>query len=336
MSIAIAPGGFSATTFVPAVLAAFIEGTESPSIKQTRDESELSACRWVINTGGEWDVSHGRLANPPVTERWNEDKKAGSEDSKVTIPLSAAGHLWKQFGQQILRSHFKYSDEDLIKVIHQKFYENVIQAIDASYFGINRCNCESHPSTSILSFGTRLSTLDPAWKCPNTSPSTETILEAFTFVAKTIEDIITNLANEFYPAYSVMTDAFRERSNRILKLARYVPWQSHLYDMEEALGLDEQNNILWVVFQDERNGQWRATSPASKFDRFKNRSLIDEKLRGLRDQELCETSGITDCNFVHHTGFTCGASTYEAIVQLTQFKDPAVQQGRDAGGSVPQ
>ena len=46
---------------------------------------------------------------------------------------------------------------------------------------------------------------------------------------------------------------------------------------------------------------------------------LPQELRGLRDQELSEKSGIDGCIFIHAAGFIGGANTKEAVLELARL-----------------
>eukprot|EP01055_Gregarina_sp_Pseudo9_P000732 Gregarina_sp_Pseudo_9__731@NODE_1467_length_1575_cov_34_336589_g1362_i0_p1_GENE_NODE_1467_length_1575_cov_34_336589_g1362_i0NODE_1467_length_1575_cov_34_336589_g1362_i0_p1_ORF_typecomplete_len357_score93_95UPF0160/PF03690_13/8e43_NODE_1467_length_1575_cov_34_336589_g1362_i01211191 len=332
-SIVIPHGEFSATQLVPAALAAFHSNeTETAArVIQSNDPSVIAAATWCLNfaakpTDRQNPVEFAASDSAESPEFWDTEEVAG----KPRIPLTFSGRLWKHHGKDILRKYFKETDEAKIEVIHRKLYENVIQAIDAKTQHLRRCDCVApHPGFSVLSFDQVIGTLDPDWEGVEFTPERReardaALQQAFARVVFVLTDMISSLSNEFYPGLAVVREALEDEKNvarRVLKLSHYVPWQTYLYDEEDARGLDSEHNMRWVIFQDERSLQWRATSPAERGDRFKNRSLVDESLRGLRDNELSEKVGIEGCVFVHHTGFTCGGASLEAVLGLIAYND---------------
>lgn len=327
-TIAIWPGPFTATKLVPAALASLLTGEQNATLIQSRDKNVIEQCTWCLDLGEEGRRKTISTKSNPIeipterTEYW--------DDSKQEIPLGIAGYIWKHHGATILRERFGIKDEAKIECLLNKMYEVVFQAIDAQSLSIKRCDCtKPHHGFSFLSFNNIVGSLNPDWQGIEFSPARESernkaLQEAFERTIAILRDKVHYLSEEYYTGIVVMKEAFEDTeciNKRILKLSRYIPWQSYIYDEEEARGMDDSNNILWVIFQDERSLQWRATSPASKGDRFKNRSLIHEDLRGLRDQELCDKVGVPEgCGFVHHTGFTCGGSSLEAVLRLIDYK----------------
>ncbi len=56
-----------------------------------------------------------------------------------------------------------------------------------------------------------------------------------------------------------------------------------------------------------------------KTDYYGVRVPLLAEWRGLRDQELAEKSGIVDIVFVHGTGFTGGAKSYDSALKMAKF-----------------
>ena len=86
-----------------------------------------------------------------------------------------------------------------------------------------------------------------------------------------------------------------------------------------AKRLEARRDSLSVcAAQDERERTWRvqavSVSPAS----FQNRRSLPAAWRGLRDAELSAVAGIPGLVFVHASGFTGGADTQEAAVEMAR------------------
>ena len=43
-----------------------------------------------------------------------------------------------------------------------------------------------------------------------------------------------------------------------MKLSSFVPWKSHVYELEAELGIQgDDKNVKYVVYEDDRDGSWR-------------------------------------------------------------------------------
>lgn len=82
---------------------------------------------------------------------------------------------------------------------------------------------------------------------------------------------------------------------------------------------DEFKDCLIAVYPD-RNMRWRVQSlPVSKAQRFKNRLSAPKEWRGLNDVELDKVTGLKNLTFIHKSGFTGGAQSYEDNLELAKL-----------------
>ena len=82
---------------------------------------------------------------------------------------------------------------------------------------------------------------------------------------------------------------------------------------------NEFKDCLIAVYPD-RNMRWRVQSlPVSKAQRFKNRLSAPKEWRGLNDVELDKVTGLKNLTFIHKSGFTGGAQTYEDNLELAKL-----------------
>ena len=66
--------------------------------------------------------------------------------------------------------------------------------------------------------------------------------------------------------------------------------------------------------------RWRVQSlPVSKAQRFKNRLSAPKEWRGLNDVELDKVTRLKNLTFIHKSGFTGGAQTYEDNLELAKL-----------------
>lgn len=164
--------------------------------------------------------------------------------------------------------------------------------------------------------------MDPTWKGNyDVNRKREALEKAVNYAKEILQGMVANLRDEYIPAKEVVEEGFKQRisehsSGRILVLRKFVPWRDHVYEIETKMGILPAEQPHWIVFQDERSLQWRATAIACKGERFANRALIREDWRGLRDEELKQKTCLNDANFVHHSGFTCGAASKSSVITL--------------------
>lgn len=95
------------------------------------------------------------------------------------------------------------------------------------------------------------------------------------------------------------------------------PWKDHLYNIESEQ--DKEGLIKFVFFKDSR-GMHRIQTVPPKGSGFSMRVPLCKAWRGLRAQELKTiTEGITDMEFVHHSGFIGGAWSMESVIKMAEL-----------------
>lgn len=109
-----------------------------------------------------------------------------------------------------------------------------------------------------------------------------------------------------------------DSSGLILKLEKFVPWKSHLFDLEKELNIPKVESIKYVLYQDKSNGSYRIQCVPEQENSFTNRLSLPAEWRGLRDNELSIISGINGCIFVHASGFIGGNTTYEGVLEMAR------------------
>lgn len=184
---------------------------------------------------------------------------------------------------------------------------------------IKKCGCATLNFHSGLSLSRRLELFDP--KIENFQASTDEIAlgmrNAIDYIRLVFERLVKNDFEEDWVSVGVVKEAYDARFEvdslgRILLLPKFVPWRDALFEIEE------EPTVLFAVHFDDRTLSWRCTACHVKGNRYENRALLKEQWRGLRDEELIAVSGIQDLQFVHPTGFTGGAKTKEAVIQMVK------------------
>ncbi|KAK5781258.1 hypothetical protein RI543_001305 [Arxiozyma heterogenica] len=253
--------------------------------------------------------------------------------------LSSAGLIYKHFGKRIIKSIISkgndtndeisgdvINEEDL-EVIYQKVYKQFIESLDANDNGINKYDLQEGETVKFndnaITIPGIISTMNPLWNSTDTSPSA--FDQAFEKASKFIGEIFVNLVNNYFnswlPAKNIVVEAIKKRmevdpSGKIIVLSQFCPWKEHLYNVESDE--DIENTIEFVIFIDS-SGSWRVSTVPVTSTSFKFRKGLPEELRGLRDEELSEKSGVPDCIFIHAAGFIGGAKSKESALKLAKM-----------------
>jgi uncharacterized UPF0160 family protein len=123
------------------------------------------------------------------------------------------------------------------------------------------------------------------------------------------------------PARSYVQEDIRNRksvdpSGQVVKLTTFVPWKSHMYELEKEMGIEGE--IKYVIYNDDKDGSWRIQAVAVSPESFNSRKALPEEWRGLRDDVLSDLSGIPGCIFVHASGFIGGNKSLEGVTQMAK------------------
>ena len=151
--------------------------------------------------------------------------------------------------------------------------------------------------------------------------------KAMALVGVEFYDRIFHCALSWWPARDIVQRAIDERlkvheSGLILELESFCPWNEHFFELEAEQQLE--NKPLYVIFADSSNG-WRVRAIPVSSTSFVLRKALPERLRGLRDENLVQLTGIETVTFVHMSGFIGGAKTKEDAMKLAELalQEPA-------------
>ena len=104
------------------------------------------------------------------------------------------------------------------------------------------------------------------------------------------------------------------------------PYKDHLRAIESEAGAQEPA-VLYVVAWDRGRKQWSAVAVEETPGSFDNRLPFPPQWRSLRDQPLCDATGIPNSKFVHATGF-CAANLQ--LEDLLRMIDKSIELQPDA------
>ena len=153
-----------------------------------------------------------------------------------------------------------------------------------------------------------VSALNPRWD--ETTDSDTAFMAAVVLMKSVLLRECGNFLSKWI-AKEEVRQAFLKKEGHVMILERFLPWQDHLYEM------DEEKEVLYVIFPSNREGynlQAVPTEPGS----FSNLKPLPEEWRGKRGEELDEVSGIKDTVFVHPAGFIGGAKSLKATLEMAK------------------
>jgi uncharacterized UPF0160 family protein len=313
-------------------------------VVRTRDAEVLATLPIVIDVGGEYDPSKGRLDHHQrgFCETFGH---GGHQDVK----LSSAGLVYKHFGREVVKSVMEREagltgsdlDDEAVERVWLRVYKTFVKAVDAIDNGIEPYGAAAsaaagapplyHDGTTLAA---RVGRLNPEWNAPAEEQTNAALDAAF---EKAVElagaefaSEVRRAARSWLPAKKIVERAVAARfdadaSGRIVKLDEFAPWKEHLYDLEEEMGLvagdkteGSEKTVLYVLYEDDREKKWRVQCVAKGPGSFESRLPMPEPWRGLRDADLSAKAGIEGCVFCHASGFIGGNATYEGVLEMAR------------------
>lgn len=305
---------------------------QSAPLVRTRDQAVLDRCHTVVDVGGEYDANKNRFDHHQRTF----DTTFPAHHTK----LSSAGLVYMHFGKAIIAQHAKLPiDDPDVALLHEKLYDDFIEAIDANDNGIskydsnrlNEAGIEKKFSDGGVTLPSLVGDLNHEDPLHPDAPSTSTVdqpqaeedhrfSQASTMMGMAFLRKLHGVVTAWLPARTTVKEAFAARepnhpSGQLMVLPRAgIPWKEHLYAIEEAEGLTDDRKLLYVLYPEKEDpgSKWRIQAVPKSLSSFENRKGLPEPWRGLRDAELDQVLGpeIEDgAVFVHASGFIGGHKT---------------------------
>lgn len=287
-------------------------------IVRTRDPDVLKGLDVVIDVGGVYD---------PQTNRFDHHQKGFDEvfGHGFQTKLSSAGLVYKHYGRDIVASVMgQDASKDDIESVFLHVYKSFMEAVDAIDNGVNQYDSTEPPKyTNNTHLSARVGNLNADWYETLTDEETmERFKSAMSLTGLEFMESLHHAIKSWLPARSyVMKDLELrknvETSGQVMKLSQFVPWKSHIYDLEREMNI--VGEVKYVVYNDEKDGSWRIQAVAVGPGSFNSRKALPEAWRGLRDDELSKVSGVSECIFVHASGFIGGNKTYEGALEMAKL-----------------
>jgi len=287
---------------------------------RTRDAAEITKGTVVVDVGAEY---------VPENNRFDHHQRGFFEtfDDEHKTKLSSAGLVWKHFGRDILAAHLGVSDNDeRLPILYKKMYDDFVEAIDANDNGISMYPDTAGPPAfrSRTDLSSRVSYLNPRW---NEKWDDNDLMARFrrasNMAGSEFFDRVDDAVAGWFPARQLVVDALEQRKSfpganaqgRIVLFNSATAWKSHIFDLEQHLGIPEAEQPLYIVYPDEA-GKWRVQAVPINPESFESRRALPEPWRGIRDEQLSELTGIPGCIFVHQSGFIGGNQTKEGALAM--------------------
>ncbi|KAK9456101.1 metal-dependent protein hydrolase [Dipodascopsis uninucleata] len=310
MKIGTHSGTFHADEALAVYMLKLLPTYRNATVIRSRTPEILEACDIIVDVQGKYDgTKHFDHHQREFAETFSPDFKT---------KLSSAGLVYKHFGKQIISQQLNLKLEDAkVELLHPIIYAELIEAFDGNDNGESAYPDSVQPryKTSRITLPGMVAALNPAWNEPFDDIILDSRFEqASKLVGGVFVDTVNYYGKSWLPARNLVKQALENRSGRIMVMDSFVAWKSHIYDLEQELGLTDKDNVLYVCYSDGKG--WRVQSVSVAPESFTSRKPLPEPWRGIRDQELSDLTGIPGCVFVHASGFIGGNATREGAIEM--------------------
>ncbi|SCW04309.1 LAFE_0H10704g1_1 [Lachancea fermentati] len=313
-------GSFHADEALAVYMLRLLPEFKDAKVVRSRDPAKWEESDIVVDVSGKYDATKGLFDH-------HQREFFETFSDKFKTKLSSAGLVYKHFGREIIKTLLPSLEDKDTEFLYEKVYREFVEALDANDNGISNIDVEElgvkpkfHDKN--ITIPGIVSRMNPSWNEDASDASFDkNFFRASEFIGETFVKLVKNYGESWLPAKALVQKAIEERysidsSGRIIKLQQFCPWKEHLYEVEKELGIAGQ--ILFVLFEDS-SGKWRVSTVPISSTSFKFRQGLPEPLRGVRDAELSEKSGVPGCIFIHAAGFIGGAETFESVLKLAQM-----------------
>lgn len=306
----------------------------SPLVR-TRDPKVLETCHTVVDVGGEYKPANNRYDH--------HQREFNSTFPGRQTKLSSAGLVFQHLGKSIISQQTSLPEPSPeVSQLYEKLYDDFIEAFDANDNGISVYDTGklqdlgitkkfNDRGFSIASVVNRFNYAHASDEAANANKSAEQLqaeedarfLLASAFTGSQFDAELLDTWQSWLPARRIVHEAFSVREKydaegRILVLNEGMPWQDHLFKIEEETG--KPGNVLYALFPEkpEPDSKWRIRAVSRSDGGFELRKALPEAWRGVRDDQLSGVAGIDGCVFVHASGFIGGNLTFDGALAMAK------------------
>eukprot|EP00918_Siedleckia_nematoides_P054817 GHVU01119732.1.p1 GENE.GHVU01119732.1~~GHVU01119732.1.p1 ORF type:complete len:339 (+),score=69.97 GHVU01119732.1:629-1645(+) len=304
------PQAFHADEVLAMAMLTALPRYRDAEIVRTRDQELLKEMTVVVDVGGEMNAD---------TLRFDHHQRTFTEtfdEAHQTTRMSSAGLVYKYLGKDLLCEVYNIPrDGDALDVVFTGVYETLIESVDALDNGVSMCAEPLYVIRSDLT--SRVARLNPAWNEPQSPEATMAAFRKAIEVAKSELDAhVHNHYDNIYSARRIVAAAMDERmalhpSGEVICVSQNCPYLEHVIDLEKKQNIE--GHIKFVIAPHPKD--WRVRAVPVSMKQFGNRVDLPTRLRGAPDEKLA-ADRIPGLTFVHPGGFTGGAKTKEAALQL--------------------
>ncbi|XP_032683070.1 UPF0160 protein MYG1, mitochondrial-like isoform X2 [Odontomachus brunneus] len=307
-------GVFHCNEVFACVLLKLLPQYMNATIVRSRDQDILDKCDIVVDVGGVYDHSAHRYDHHMREFRQTLHTVLKNPNYDDLIKLSSAGLIYCHFGHEILRNLFPEVKDEDIEAIFKYIYDTLIVEIN----DIDTYSGGKQLYSTCTNLSSQVKHLNPPWNSTNMNEEGQ-FEKAMALVLDVFMNFVTRAEKIWLPAKEVVRNAVANRftvdpSGEIIELSEPVPWEEHLFTLEEELTLIP--SIKFVIYS--RKGENRVQAVPSRYTDHRCRFDLPNKWWGLRDDTLVAACGIEGAIFVHATGFIGGHKTRDGTLAMTR------------------
>ena len=254
---------------------------EQHEVLRTRDQAEIDKGSIVLDVGSEYN---------PDTLRFDHHQNSFTREREDGTPFATAGLIWEHYGSRILQSRGLEDSEQVtyaLKWVDDKLIKDIDAVDNGMYLE------DPRPSVSMI-IGLMNQSSDDEDK------QLAAFNKAVTFTSDIMENLVASAIKEAQVASELMA-LMETVENGILVLEKNLPYKDFISKHPE---------VRRVVYP--RNEE--------QFGVYCNgrENHLPERFRGLRDQELCEVTGLEDAVFCHKSGFMSVTLSLESALFMAR------------------
>lgn len=290
---------------------------DNASIIRTRDHELMEQADLIIDVSLQNDERH-----------YDHHSKDFTLSRENGVRYATAGLMWKKFGMEFLN---KVAARELDFRPSATVYAAAFKRIDQNFMTMVDLNDNGQLSDYVSQIAAantdeEIALRDRLIEFYQCSPDIPYIVamqnlssakgeaqdKAFMQTVKMLRQILVPCAiNALTTASGIERVLASYQGGKILVMQERLPWSQAVMEHPELF-----KDCLLAIYPD-RSERWRIQSlPVSKALRFKNRLSAPIAWRGLDGAQLSQVAGLPNLSFVHRSGFTGGAESYEDTMNM--------------------
>lgn len=237
--------------------------------------------------------------------KWDHHQKGGNGERKNGVPYAASGLIWRDFGFDVIKKHYKNIN---VYEVWDSVDKMLIQGIDATDNGV--ANNANRQDVSTMSICQQISNYNPTWD--EEGDYDTAFIKACISARETLSNVIKKAVSAS-KAKGFVKEAIEKSSNHIMILPKFVPWQRHLYLSTNPKAMD-----IWFVIYPSLRGGYNWQTVTTDLKNHIPMKSVPKEWYGLKGEELQKVTGVNTAIFCHDGGFVGSAETMQDAIKMAQ------------------